>query len=331
MKIEALTEIRDVLRIKIIPNLQLQVRCQELLSHIPIPDVSFLGAYDAGHSSLFDHMLVHPNVFPSVSSHTNHFSSATDDNNIGAKYRMNQLFYFAEKLKRKELMITDVSVIEILFKINKLLQSARRIQNKGLAPHLPLDGNIVSVDHDSSFENITPRILKKYNSKVLLVLVLRDPVERLLSHYNRVRGRLYKKNLPLEELIDIDFLRPFSLSGKINKRNEIYYRDAARTNFNNFIYRGMYVTQLKELLKIFRLEQFFIVSNIELRTNTTGILDRLFKRLSLPTFKLPKENFFTQPTPAIREPIAAETTEILTDFYRPYNEELFRIIGKELY
>ena len=331
MNLEALQNTRMLVKNRISKNSTLQFMCEDFFGHIPIPSVSFLGAYDAGHSSLFKHLLVHPNAFPSVSSHTCHFSSVLNSSQTLAQYRINQLFYFAEILERKELIVSEKSIVKIMSIVRELLQKAREVQNKGLLAHLPLAGNIVAVDQDSSLENVIPEILQKFNRNVLLVLVLRDPVERLISHYNRVRKRLGEPDQPLEDLIDIDYLRPFALRGTIDANNEEFYRNLAKTYFNNFVYRGMYVTQLKELLKVFPLEQFFIVSNIELRNNTSGVLKRLFKILCLPDIELPEEEFFIQPSPADRQPVKAETKEILIDFYRPYNEELFKVIGKNLF
>jgi len=159
MNLEALQNTRILVKNRISKNPTLQFMCEDFFGHIPIPNVSFLGAYDAGHSSLFKHLLVHPNAFPSVSSHMCHFSSVLNSSQTSAQYRINQLFYFAEILERKELIVSEKSIVKIMSIARELLQKAREVQNKGLLAHLPLAGNIVAVDQDSSLENVIPEIL----------------------------------------------------------------------------------------------------------------------------------------------------------------------------
>ena len=89
-----------------------------------------------------------------------HFSSVLNSSKTPAQYRINQLFYFAEILERKELIVSEKSIVKIMSIARELLQKAREVQNKGLWAHLPLARNIVAVDQDSSLENVIPEILQ---------------------------------------------------------------------------------------------------------------------------------------------------------------------------
>ena len=49
MNLEALQNTRILVKNRISKNPTLQFMCEDFFGHIPIPSVSFLGAYDAGH------------------------------------------------------------------------------------------------------------------------------------------------------------------------------------------------------------------------------------------------------------------------------------------
>jgi hypothetical protein len=157
--------------------------------------------------------------------------------------------------------------------------------------------------------------------KAKLIAILRDPVERAISHYfmERRKGR---DRLPLRDALAAEEQR---LAGPIAER------DYAFPGFAHFSYksRGHYAEQLERYRAVFPAEQLLVLGSDDLFDQPEQTLRRVFEFAGVdPSFTvadLEARNTGHNRTEA--DPgIVAE----LEDYFRPHNERLYRLIGRNL-
>ena len=77
-------------------------------------------------------------------------------------------------------------------------------------------------------------------------------------------------------------------------------------------------------------KQFLFLSTDELKSNPQQIIDKIFDFLNLKSIKIhPIENKNIGAGGGKYEPMKNSTRNLLMDFYRIHNEELFEIINKK--
>ena len=117
---------------------------------------------------------------------------------------------------------------------------------------------------------------------------------------------------------------------KIGKeRDELRINNPDFDNAVNFNYlrHGHYAEKLKNWFKVFPKEQILILTNDEFNADIDKTLKQTFEFLGLPDYTIKnkiKHNVGKYPK------IQESTRKLLVDYFRPYNQELFKLIGKEL-
>lgn len=101
--------------------------------------------------------------------------------------------------------------------------------------------------------------IKKYNSKAKIIIILRDPVDRAVSHYNMdIRdGRIFSKNMLKEMMKDY---------GKKKKGWGIS---------NLYIELGMYSAQVMRYLEVFPRKQIKIINYNDLMVDANGVMNSI--------------------------------------------------------
>ncbi|GFR90372.1 sulfotransferase [Elysia marginata] len=195
---------------------------------------------------------------------------------------------------------------------------------------MPLSySNQVTLEKSPSYlwEPRAPEELYKINRDVKLILLVKDPVVRIMSQAARMDDAEHRHELLF--LTEID--------GKKTVKND-----------SNTVAAGLYVEHLKNWLKIFPLEQIHVIEGMQLIRNPYKEIKKVEEFLELPKV-LTEANFFLNesrgfycpypfysrlpeclseakgvPHPKLRP----EAEKLIYNFYRPYNEKLFQIIGK---
>jgi len=116
------------------------------------------------------------------------------------------------------------------------------------------------------------RELARYHPRLKLIVLLRDPVERAISHYYMEWNRDWERR-PLWQAL---LLEPFRLRRCRNPRAD---RSAMRVG--SYRTRGLYSRQLRNLYRFFDRAQVLIVHNRDLRENHDGTLRRVFAFLGV--------------------------------------------------
>lgn len=174
---------------------------------------------------------------------------------------------------------------------------------------------------------LVPNRIKIFLPNVKLITILRNPVERAYSAYNHA-VRFGWETSSFEDAIEEEQRRI-----KIeNENDEIKINNPNYTNFLQFSYlrHGLYAKNLKPWFELFPKNQFLFLSTDDLKSDPQKIIDTIFNFLNLKSIKLhPIQNKNVGAGGGEYTPIKESTRNSLIDFYKDYNEELYKIINKK--
>ncbi|MBL1208673.1 MAG: sulfotransferase domain-containing protein [Geminocystis sp. GBBB08] len=172
------------------------------------------------------------------------------------------------------------------------------------------------------FHPLVAQRVKEYCPDIKLIVLLRDPVDRAISHYHHcIRFNL--ENLPLKEALKLEKDR---LKGELEK----FYQDENYYSYNHqhlaYISRGKYIEQLKHWRQYFASEQFLILQSEKFYKNPTNTLKKVTNFLAIDNFKLteyyPHNQYeYPQTSPLI--------IQQLKTYFTPYNQELSEYLEQE--
>lgn len=121
--------------------------------------------------------------------------------------------------------------------------------------------------------------LKKYNPNLKLIIILRDPVERAISHYTMDMEKGNENRSMLSAFIT-EIYRP-------NEERDIPSVNSSR-RLRSYISRGLYVEQLQYVRKYFPDKQILIIENNELSNFHESTLRIVFDFLNVDSPVIPK-------------------------------------------
>lgn len=156
--------------------------------------------------------------------------------------------------------------------------------------------------------------------QVKLIALLRNPVERAISHYYH-EVRLGFEKLGLQDAIAQESAR---LKGEAAKM----LADANYYSYNHqhytYLSRGIYVEQLKHWMQFFPKEQFLVLPSEELYNQPNIVLNQVLEFLQLPSFQLTQyEKYNSGEYPEVNQEIRQQ----LQTYFQPYNQELAELLG----
>jgi hypothetical protein len=249
-----------------------------------LPDFIIIGAQKAGTSSLFYYLSQHPQILPSYKKEVHFFDGGTkpESNN------------YAEGIKW----------YQAHFPIKKLMKSGQKtFEASPLYMFNPL---------------VAERIFKLL-PRVKLIVLLRNPTKRAISHYFHEQ-RHRKETLPIYEALQQEELR---LSLPLSKQ-DYKHNDFIKHSYKS---RGLYKKQLENYFKIFPKGQILIIKSENFFENPNEILNRVFEFVGVDTsFKvndLSPRNVAKSKTDA-----PSDVYEYLRNYFKPHNEALYELIGE---
>ena len=160
----------------------------------------------------------------------------------------------------------------------------------------------------------------KFSPNAKIIAVLRNPIDRAYSHYNNKMQAEGDTKTTFEEIINAEI----EIIEK-NKKNIDDYAFLVNTFYELLLARGFYAKQLEFWFKKFPRKNILLISSEELATNTDKTISEIFEFLEVPIQKisdLTKQNEIKYPK------MKDSTREILINFFKPYNEKLFGMLGR---
>ena len=143
-----------------------------------------------------------------------------------------------------------------------------------------------------------------------LIALLRNPVDRALSHYHhQVRHGLDSRTF--EAALDEQDVRlPAPLQAP-----------------RSYLVRGLYAEQLEHVLRFFPREQLLVVQSEELFAGPGEAVARMIAFLGLPPADVAVS---ARLSAGEYSPISAALRARLAEFYRPHNARLYDLLGRDL-
>jgi len=160
--------------------------------------------------------------------------------------------------------------------------------------------------------SLTPLQIRCVLSNAKFIVILRDPVDRALSHYEYDKRRGFEVPASFEDALEMEH----ACATESNVQNA----------FTFFHYRmwGRYAEQLERLFSVFDRNQFLVLTTAELQKDRQGVADKVFKFLRLPDHRIEDvKNSNIGKYTSMRP----ETRRMLVEYYRPYNEQLYSLLG----
>jgi sulfotransferase family protein len=254
----------------------------------PLPDYLVIGAARAGSTSLYEYLIKHPAILPALVKEVHFFTGAYERGPDW--YRA----HFPTALRR--------SIV------------ARRHGDAVAGEATPY----------YLFDPRSPERIKSLLPNVRLIAVLRDPVQRAVSHYQHER-RLGVEPLSLVEAIDAE-------DGRLAGAEDPARLDADRAlgfRHQHFAYlaRGRYAEQLQRFHDHFPADQLMVVRSEDLFDQADATYQEVLRFLGLPSWSLPRYARFNA---SRGMSLDAGLEARLRAYFEPHNARLERMLGREM-
>ena len=184
--------------------------------------------------------------------------------------------------------------------------------------------------------------LYSYDPGIKLIVLLRNPIERAISAWNMYRDlRLNQPDYLRSLLPECDQGARKMINTMLASDSFPDAEEAMRTEINEilagvavldpgYVQRGLYCEQLQRYFRYFDREQIAIVESARLKAEPTAVLNELVQFLELPAHDWHNTDLSLHHVGEYDSPISPSTHELLRDFYRPHNERLYELLGRDL-
>jgi hypothetical protein len=297
------------------------------------PYFLLIGAKKAGTSSIFKYLIQHPSIVKGGTKELHSFSlrgvrkfeqwNTTDK--IGARVRID--------IARQQLYEKDYKL-----------------------PIIRSKPNILSFDATPDYllySSYIPQAILCTVPWVKIIVSLRNPIDRLFSHYNFLMDdhlvpswfSKLRKNETFEEFVETDMkiLNSFGVipngthsENYLGSQDEkIAWRDYQRAHISGDfpIARSLYVLQLEDWFQWLREmdrdpSEILFVSEEQLQQNTQNVMKRISEWLGVSPFLFDtrRREMVTHYTTTKMHPV---TRAKLQAFFEPYNQRFYKLMGPE--
>jgi hypothetical protein len=161
--------------------------------------------------------------------------------------------------------------------------------------------------------------------KVKLIVVLRNPVDRVISQYFQAVRKNNEQRSIMQALSEED-AEELIIMNELAK-NEFFTPENVHLLYKS---RSRYAEQLERFFKLFTKEQILILSSKELLNMPNETLKKVYDFLRINNdFYLREVTHWNVGTN--KKEIPKEVILYLTDYFKPYNDNLFNLLGYEIY
>jgi sulfotransferase family protein len=258
-----------------------------------LPDFLIIGAKRGATTSLWNHIVGHPNVLP--------------------------LFPSRQRIKGTSFLTTNFGEGPAWYRSHFATEAYRwvRRQRDGVRP---LMGEATPY---YLFHPLAPERAAAVAPEAKLVAILRNPVDRAYSHY-RERARHGVETLAFEEALTAEEARLEGEEARIIE--ERGYASYAHEHLS-YAAQGRYAPMLERWFAFFPRDHVLILLNDDFDRDRDGELRRAFSFLGLPLWEPPRlERYNFHPDP----PMAPETRARLLEAFREDNGRLEALLGFSL-
>jgi len=158
---------------------------------------------------------------------------------------------------------------------------------------------------------------------VKLIAILRNPIDRALSHYQHevLAGR---EPLSFEEALDREEERLEGEEERLQRESHYYSWNHHRYTYTR---RGLYLMQLLRWMQHYSRSQLLVLQSEWLFRDPPAVTDTVYRFLGLRPYRLQRYKTFLQGH--YDRDLPQRLRVRLADYFAPHNRELFRWLGQE--
>ncbi|MDF1628596.1 MAG: sulfotransferase [Alcanivoracaceae bacterium] len=249
-----------------------------------LPSFIIIGTQKGGTTSLFHYLSQHPQLVPS--------------------YRK-EVHYFDGGLKPK--------------RDNFALGERWYRSNFPLRKHIRPDQQAFEASPLYVFHPLAPERIHALLPDAKLILLLREPTERALSHYFH-QSRKGRETLSVMDALQGEEARLAPVLAEQNYKHQ---------SFMHFSYklRGHYAEQIRRYQDIFPKENLLILGSEQFFSDPHTALEKVFEFVGVDSsFQVPNLN--ARNVGSNRKSVQADVYQYLQDYFAPHNQELYTLLGE---
>lgn len=249
-----------------------------------LPDFIIIGAQKSGTTSLYDYLSQHPQLRPSYKKEVHFFDGGLDPN------------------------VDNFKKGEAWYRSNFPLKRNTGNNQKAFEAS-PL----------YIFNPLAPQRISELIPKVKLIAVLRNPVERAISHYFHEKRKGFE-SLPIMQALKAEDERLKPVIDKQDYKNNIFIHHSYKN-------RGLYHEQLKRYLNYFPMSNILVINSETLFMQPHDTLRRVFQFVDVDA-EFTINDIEPRNVGSNRIEIDPEAYEYLEDYFQPHNQDLYELVGK---
>lgn len=249
-----------------------------------LPNCYIVGAQKAGTSSLYHYLIQHPQVAKSLKKEIHYFDGGT--NQLSDDFKRGDNWYKAHFALKK-------------------YNNTKRIHIDATPLYL--------------FNPLVAQRIHQCTPNAKIIILLRDPVERAISHYYHVKRHGFE-SLSFEEALNKEQQRLAPCYVNSN------FKDPA---FRLYSYqaRGMYLQQIKSYYQHFNQSQILILNSDDLFSQAKIIIQKVLEFLNIdPRYQIP--DLKSQNIGPNKQQVQPETRLYLQKHFHQENKNLFHYLEK---
>ncbi|MBV1907225.1 MAG: sulfotransferase domain-containing protein [Pseudomonadales bacterium] len=250
-----------------------------------MPDFIIIGAQKAGTSSLFHYLGQHPEIIQSYQKEVHFFDGGLDpivDNYYKGEQWYRAHFPYKQKMKR----------------------GFKTFEASPLYIYNPL----------------SPKRISQLTPKIKIILLLRNPSERAISHYFH-ETRIGREFLPVLEALQAEDKRLGPYLRKQDYKNDIFIQKSYKR-------RGIYKEQIDRFLQYFSPEQMLVLSSEEFFSAPGSALKRIFNFVEVNDNFVVKD-LVPRNIGSNRNVVDQKVYDYLDNYYVPHNKELYELLRED--
>ena len=173
------------------------------------------------------------------------------------------------------------------------------------------------------FHPLAPGRVRQLVPEARLVVLVRNPVDRALSHYNH-EVALGREQLSFEEALDAEEERLLGEEERLADDPRYFSREWWSHTYKA---RGRYAEQLERWLAVFPREQLLVLPSDDLGGDPAAAHGRVLEFLGAPPQRL---DSYPRVYEREYEPMKPETRERLAAEFEEPNRRLYELLGRDL-
>ncbi len=176
------------------------------------------------------------------------------------------------------------------------------------------------------FHPNVPERMVEIIPNVKLIMLLRNPADRAISHYYHYVSNK-KEHLPIEEAFRIEEQRIKPAFEKLMKRRFFVKKYSMKYRRFSYKIRGIYINQISNYLKYFKRSQMFIEASEIFFKNPLPVLKNIFEFLNVDPDFIPED---IRPKQVGNYPeVNKKFYEKLQEYFKPYNKKLYDFLNRD--